>query len=249
MTDYVDLEEDKHWLGILTADGWSPMEHAPVNTEVEAHIAQSFGEPHTVLHETMSKFVHLDIHVIPPSNGRDFTTYVTSGMSDLPTRAPEGHSDWERAELVMALPGYPQTHVDELGRYHYMIDHLRNYARRPHAMGHCFILGDTIGTGDADEMIGPDTRLCGHLLSRPIVSPIVNAMDAFRATLSTGECVNFLTLQPVHADELNLKAKQSADVLIDLLEATNVFELYDPDRASVAPQKERGFSLKRLFGG
>ena len=82
-----------------------------------------------------------------------------------------------------------------------------------------------------------------------IVTPVVDPMDAFRAILTTGEAVNFLALEPLHADELDIKLKQGSEVLIDQLEAAGVYELYDPDRASVAMQKPKGFSLKRLFGG
>jgi len=249
MPDHIELREDEDWATILASDGWAPMDRGAPSEEVEAHIARCFGEPAIVLHETLSKFVHLDIHVIAPSNGRDFTTYVTCGMSDRPTKAPSAYSDWERAELVIALPGPPQAHVDAEGRWHYMIDHLRNYARRPHAMGLCFILGDTIGTVDAEETVGPDTRLSAFVLTRAVASPIGDPMDAFRATLSTGAVVNFLALEPIHADELDLKTQQGSDVLIERLEEAKAFELYDCNRASVAPRKARGFSLKRLLGG
>jgi hypothetical protein len=137
-----------------------------------------------------------------------------------------------------------------MGRHHYLIDHLRNYARRPHAMGLCFILGDTIGAMEPDETIGPDTRMTAHLLARPVLTPVVDAMDAFRMTASTGEIVNFLALEPIHDDELDLKLKQGSHVLIEQLEDAGHFELYDPNRASVvAPPKAKGFSLKRMFGG
>ena len=249
MPDHIELVEDEEWATVLAGDGWAPMDRAPLGEDIDAHIGRCFGAAERVLHETLSKFVHLDVHVIPPSPGRDFTTYVTSGMSDRPTKAPSAYSDWERAELVMALPGPPQAHIDAEGRRHYLIDHLRNYARRPHAIGHCFILGDTIGTADVEEPVGPDTRLSAYVLARPVVTPIVDPMDAFRAGLSTGEVVNFLALQPIHADELELKTQQGSDVLIERLEAANVFELYNPNRPSVAQQKARGFSLKRLLGG
>ena len=249
MADYVDLNEDQEWSAILSGDGWSRLSHPPLNNEVEDHIARCFGEPETILCETLSKFVQLDIHVIPPSAGRDFTTYVTSGMSDRPSQAPDGFADWARAELVMALPGSPRAHIDAAGGRHYLIDALRNYARRPHAMGTCFLLGDTIGTTEPDEEIGPDTRLSAYLLARPLLTPIVQASDAFRASLSTGEAVTFLALQPIHADELELKQQQGSEALVERLETAGVYELYDPDRPSVAMQKPKGFSLKRLFGG
>lgn len=249
MTEHIDLDEDEDWAAALMSDGWSSMSHAPHNWEVDAHIRCSFGQADSVLHEQLSKYVRLDVHVIRPTPDRAFTTYVTSGMSDLAMKAPDGFADWRRAELVVALPGPPEAHVDARGRRHYLIDHMRNYARRPHAVGSCFILGDTIGPFDGEESIGADTRLSAHVLTRPVVTPIVDAMDAFRASLSTGEAVNFFALEPIYDDELDLKLNQGSDVLIARLEAANAFELYDPHRPSVATQKARGFSLKRLLGG
>ena len=249
MTSHIDLDENEEWVAALTADGWGPMEHAAHNWEVKAHIHTAFGQSEAILHEPLSKFVRLDIHVIVPANGRTFTTYVTSGMSDLAVKAPEGYADWRRAELVIALEGSPESHVDEAGRRHYMIEHLRNYARRPHAIGNCFILGETIDPFDPDETIGLDTRLSAHLLTRPVVTPIIDVMDAFRLNLSGGEVVNFLALTPIHADELELRKLQGPDVLIERLETAGVTELYNPNRPSVALQKTKGFSLKRLFGG
>ena len=249
MSEHIDLEEDEEWTAALTADGWSKMDHTPHSWEIDAHIRSAFGQAQVVLHEQLSKYVHLNIHVIGPSDGRAFTTYVTSGMSDLPMNAPDELSEWRRAELVIALPGPPEAHVDAAGRRHYLIDQMRNYARRPHALGTYFILGDTIDPFDPDESIGPDTQLAAHLLGRPMITPIIDGMDAFRATLSTGETVNFLALEPIHADELDLKVKQGSEELIERLEAAGVTELYEPSRPSVADEKGRGFSLKRLLGG
>jgi hypothetical protein len=248
MADHLDWAEDEEWAAALIADGWSRMDHPPHNAEVDEHIRRCFGESVSVLHERLSKFVHLDIHIIPPSRGRTFTTYVTSGMSDVAMKVPMGLTDWARAELVLALPGPPEAHVDANGRRHYLIDLMRSYARRPHALGAFYSLGATIGPLDETETLGPDTQLSACMLTRPVLTPIVEAINAFRASLSAGEVVNFMALEPIHADELELAEKRGADELIEKLEAAQVFELYTPARPSVA-RASKGFSLKRLFGG
>jgi hypothetical protein len=243
MTNAFDFDEDEEWTAALAADGWGPMEHAPINAEIDAHIRRCFGEPATILHEHLSKFVNLDVYVIAPTRGRTFTTYVTSGMSDQPMAAPVGLPEWTRAELVIALQGPPEMHVDADGHFHYLIEQLRAYARRPHAVKSYYMLGDTVGPLD-EEPLGPDTQMDAAIFSRPVLSPIIDAMAAFRAHLSNGEVVNFLAVEPIHADELELRAKRGADALIPRLEAAQVFELYNPERPSVAPQK---FSLMRMF--
>jgi hypothetical protein len=244
MTNAFDFEEDEDWTAALAADGWKAMAHEPINREVDEHIRRCFGEPDTVLHEHLSKYVHLDVFVIAPSRGRTFTTYVTSGMSNRPLEAPVQLPDWSRTELVLALPGSPEDHVDGNGQFHYMIEQLRAYARRPHAVGSYYLLGHTIGPLD-DDPLGPDTEMVAAVLSRAVISPVVDSLAAFRAHLDSGECVNFLAVEPIYADELELKMKRGPDALIERLEASQVFELYNPTRASVAPQK---FNLKRMFG-
>jgi hypothetical protein len=244
MTNAFDFDEDEDWAAALTADGWAPMTHDPINQEVGEHIRRCFGEPDTVLHEHLSKYVHLDVFVIAPSRDRTFTTYVTSGMSDRPMQAPVQMPEWSRAELLIALPGPPEDHVDEQGRFHYLIEQMRAYARRPHAVGSYYTLGQTVGPLD-DDPIGPDTEMTAAVLSRAVLSPIIDSIAAFRASLSTGEAVNFLAVEPIYPDELELKMKRGPDALIQRLEGAQAFELYNPARASVAPQK---FNLKRMFG-
>jgi hypothetical protein len=244
MTNAFDFDEDEDWTAALAADGWTTMTHEPINLEVAEHIRRCFGEPDTVLHEHLSKYVHLDVFVIAPSRGRTFTTYVTSGMSDRPMQTPVQLPEWSRAELVIALPGPPEDHVDGNGRFHYMIEQMRAYARRPHAVGSYYMLGHTVGPLD-DDPIGPDTDMTAAVLSRAIISPIVDSIAAFRTLLSTGEAVNFLAVEPIYPDELELKLKRGPDALIQRLEGAQVFELYNPARPCVAPQK---FNLKRMFG-
>lgn len=58
----------------------------------------------TVFHEIISDKVHIDIHVVAPSKKFPWYTLVTSGMSDVPMRAPEQYPDLAFAELFLCLP-------------------------------------------------------------------------------------------------------------------------------------------------
>jgi hypothetical protein len=71
---------------------------------IEAHIEKWIGKPATVFHELISDKVHIDIHIIPPSESRRCYTLVTSGMSDRPMKAPEQRPDLAYAELFLSLP-------------------------------------------------------------------------------------------------------------------------------------------------
>ncbi len=71
---------------------------------IENHIERYVGKPEHVFHELASDMVHIDLHIVPPSEDQDFYTIVTSGMSDRPMAAPEGAEEYRYAEMVIALP-------------------------------------------------------------------------------------------------------------------------------------------------
>jgi hypothetical protein len=230
----------------LWQEGWRPLNHGPLNEEVEAHIERCFGKASTVVHELLSLHVHLDVNVIPPSRGRRFTTYVTSGMSDLPMKVPDpiGPKSWSRAELVIALPGPPESHED-----HYLIDRMRNLARYPHIAGTWLGLGHTL-QAEGGEALGDDTRLSGFVFGMPIACPLTSSIEAFELTLETGELVHFFALVPIYPEELALKLKDgNSDRLFELLDAAQATELYAPNRSNgalIAPPKSRGLFAKFL---
>ena len=55
---------------------------------VARHLTAHVGEPAWVYHELMSDKVHLDVHVVEPSERFPFHVLCTSGMSDLPMTLP-----------------------------------------------------------------------------------------------------------------------------------------------------------------
>src|ERR1700751_6089809 len=71
---------------------------------IERHIQKHVGNPGLVLHEVGSRYVHVDVHIVPPQSGRDFSTLITSGMSDRPMNVPEQAKGLEYAELILCLP-------------------------------------------------------------------------------------------------------------------------------------------------
>ena len=49
-----------------------------------------FGEDAIVLHEVISELVHIDVHVVKPTDERPYYTLITSGMAERPMTVPEG---------------------------------------------------------------------------------------------------------------------------------------------------------------
>ena len=72
--------------------------------QISAHIHQYLGEVETVFHEVVSDTVHIDVHLVKPSDDCSFIRLVTSGMSDLPMMIPEGSPVPQYLELMMTLP-------------------------------------------------------------------------------------------------------------------------------------------------
>jgi hypothetical protein len=83
----------------------------------------------------------------------------------------------------------------------------------------------------------------------PVVAPIVEALDAFELTLSTGETVLFCGLVPLHADELAFKLEHGADALMQRLDKAGVTEVWDPGRPSVLAAPIRPSGWRKWFGG
>jgi len=58
--------------------------------QISDHVERHIGPIESVFHEIISDTVHVDVHFVPPTEARPWTTLVTSGMSDRPMAAPEG---------------------------------------------------------------------------------------------------------------------------------------------------------------
>ena len=85
--------------------------------EISAHVEKVFGPFDTVIHESVSGFIHVDVLPVPPSDARPYWTLVTVGMSDRAITVPRELTkakDWDRAELMMVLPADWARDVDDL---------------------------------------------------------------------------------------------------------------------------------------
>ena len=77
------------------------MSETPYARHIEKHFDEIVGEHDNVLHEKVSQYVHTDVHIIQPTNERQYYTLYTTGMSGLPMCKDK---DIKYAELVMFLP-------------------------------------------------------------------------------------------------------------------------------------------------
>jgi Suppressor of fused protein (SUFU) len=201
---------------------------------IEAHILQHVGPPESVLHEIVSDLVHIDIQLIPPAQGRDFYTLVTTGMSDLPMQTPAGLEDYRYAELLICLP--PDWRVPALYQLdadeqdYWPIRWLKLLARFPHEYDTWLWASHTLPNGDPPQPFASNTRLCGALVDIPMLFG-----EAFLTLdIRPNKTIHFLSFIPIYREEMELKLKSGYDALIELLNKAGVTELLEPKRKNVA---------------
>lgn len=206
---------------------------------VTEHIERHLGKIDTVYHELISDLVHIDVHVIPPSEARPCWTLVTSGMSERPMNPPPQLREQLEvdlyAELVISLPpDWPmeQSAWDDEANY-WPIRWLKMIARLPHEYDTWVGFGHTIPTGDPAEPYADNTKLCCMLLLPGITLP----EEMHQLKLPDGREVDFFALYPLYEDEMNFKLKKGTDALLERFEEHQVLDIVDIHRKSVCPKR------------
>jgi hypothetical protein len=212
---------------------------------ISQHITRWIGAPATVFHELLSDKVHIDVHIVAPSEKFPWYTLVTSGMSDRPMDAPAEHRDWAYSELYLCLP--PDWKMGDedwkSDRYYWPVKALKYLARFPHQYSTWLWYGHTIPNGDPPEPVSAHTKLCAFVLLKPHCVPA----GFHELKINDGKTIRFFALVPMHGDELALKMRKGAEAFERTLVAAGRSELLDPDRPSVITPGKPGF-FRRLFG-
>lgn len=115
---------------------------APFVEQRETEYVRRFGPYSQVYHELQPIIPHIDVYVHPPHGERDFTTLITSGMSDNPMPTPPGPSS-PRAELVLYV-----AEATEL-----CVDLLRFLAQLPYKQKIWYSYGSTMTNGQPPRPI------------------------------------------------------------------------------------------------
>ena len=146
--------------------------HADDERLVE-HLEEYLGESAMVWHEIVSDRIHLDIHVFPPDDDRDYYVLVTSGASALPMTMPADVDAPDRIELCMLLPAdWP---LDEKAfkddRNYWPIRVLKQLGRLPHDLSSWLGTGHSIPNGDPAKPYAGDAPYAGVVLLPPVELP------------------------------------------------------------------------------
>ena len=215
--------------------------------EVSAHMDRVLGPSAQVFHEIISHLVHVDVHIVEPTEARPHFVLYTTGMSERPMTVPEQQmresgadpDAFRYAELLIALPrdwfgsgGYAQANLKD-ERVYWPIRMLKFLARMPHEYDTWFGAFHTIPNGDPPQPVAKGTGLAGV-----IILPAVMLDEADRvATLSDGRRVNLLQLFPLYPEEFDLKLRDGSDALMAAMDQRGISWIVDTNRPSVARRK------------
>jgi Suppressor of fused protein (SUFU) len=188
---------------------------------VTRHIERGVGPIDFVLHESQSHLVRIDVHHVPPRNGRNFHTLVTSGMSDRAMLVPEGAEKLAYCELFLLLP--PEWDVS-IG---WPVRLLRNLARYPHERETWLGCGHTIRNGESAAPFGSEVSFGGALLTHPVTLGTELAELSLRT-----RAIHFYQVVPLHREEIRFALRHGSDALLARFAQLQTSDVADPLRAS-----------------
>ncbi len=207
---------------------------------ISEHIARHIGPIYSVFHEITSEIVHVDVHYVRPTTGRDYITLVTSGMSDLPMNVPAECVDFRYAELLINLPpDWPiskEAFEDE--NNFWPVRCLEWLARYPHREKTWLGWGHTWATGDPPAPLAPDVPFTSFLIELPLSA----GPEFYRLEVAPAKTINFYALVPLYTEEMNVKLRKGTEHLEKLFDRHGIDDIVDVGRRNVAKS-----GLSRLF--
>ena len=204
--------------------------------DLSRHIEEHVGPISMVHHELISPYVHVDVHHVEPTPERPWHVLVTTGMSSRPMTTPEGvPDDCRHAELVVSLPA--DWEVSEASfkdeRNYWPVRLLKFLARLPHEYGTWLGSAHSIPNGDPAEPYAPDTQLSGVMLLPSVTLPA----EFHELERPDNATVRFWSLYPLYPEEMNLKLRKGAEVILEHFERAGITDVIDKGRPNVAAKK------------
>ena len=212
----------------------TPKESGVYAQEVEAHFDALFpGRDSRVLHEIVSDLVHIDVHVMWPTQEQDFFVVYTTGMSDLPMTPDSSipakdRKDLELAELFLFLPGSWPLSKDapppEVGWW--PIQTLKFMARFPHQYHTWLGWGHTMPNGPDYAPLDSSVGFGGVVFAG-------GEGRLGRLDTQDGRRLSLLHLIPAYKEEIEYKLKYGMNALMDRFQEEKVSVVLDPHRPNL----------------
>ncbi|MGG4147594.1 suppressor of fused domain protein, partial [Paenibacillus algorifonticola] len=178
--------------------------------EVLQHITDCLGPiSQTIGEATAGGNVQINIHIIYPSDERNYITLVTSGMSDGPIDESEKGEKYKYAELLLKLPANWPINQWKDDKCNWPIHWLRRLAILPHLHEGWLNEYVTIPNGEPPQPLASNTQLSCIILCRAL-DP---GLD--RLPRSDGFVINFYTLVPIYSEERTIANNYSRKFFLE----------------------------------
>lgn len=194
------------------------------------HVGRAVAPVTLVYHDRDRRWIHLDVHIVPPAPDRPHFTLITSGMAERPLRgAAIVGRDRERlwTELVMSVPRDWRFGEGSLAdpRWYWPIGWLRSLARHAHRTGVGYRAGETIGPLSPAGFPKAPTFDAALFVESSRIPPLE----------VVGREIRFLAVCPLWPAELQHARTAGARSLREALAAMgHDLEKVEPDRPSVS---------------
>ncbi|MFS0765690.1 MULTISPECIES: suppressor of fused domain protein [Peribacillus] len=219
------LEKQKGW-STVTETNDNDQDHHHVILE---HVAKYFGPIKKTISETVpGSRVSVNIHIIPPSINKDFTTLVTTGMSDEPMDYSDKESVFKYAELLLKLPSsWIVENEDMKDQNHYWpLGWLRKVAHIPHIYDGWLKEGVILPNGESPQPFASNTKLSCIMVCRPQESEMDNVPT------KQGN-IHIYTLVPIYEEERNLALEKGHEYLLKRMSEKRISDVLDIHRVNV----------------
>lgn len=202
---------------------------------ISRHIEEYVGEVDGVFHEIVSDLVHVDVHIVRPTDQRPFHTLVTSGMSDRPMNVPAGAEMFQYAELMIYLPAdWPLDESDLKDESNYWpIRLLKVLARLPHEYDTWLAMDHTVPNGDPPEPYAPNTGFVCAMLA----VPEMESEDFWRLEIDEEKTINFFAVVPLYPEETTFKLKRGPERLLQRFGREDIPQVIDVSRKNVCRKR------------
>jgi hypothetical protein len=193
---------------------------------VPRHVERRVGRIDFALHESQSHLVRIDVHHVPPRNGRPFHTLVTSGMSERAMSVPASAPHLAHAELFLLLPPEWNTSIV------WPVRLLQQLARYPHERETWLGCGHTVLNGTSAKPFASGLPFCAALLTHP-----VTLESDFSELRLRNRTIHFYQVVPLYREEIRFALRHGCDALLARFAQYQTSDVADPLRASAIRER------------
>ncbi|WP_425615241.1 suppressor of fused domain protein [Anatilimnocola sp. NA78] len=215
--------------------------------EIVMHFEAKLGPVHPFgLQEVAATGLPVAIHVVPPSEGHNYITLFTTGMSANRMNVPADLENFRFAELMIQLPpdwpipGFKgktkksgffgfgkKTEKEPAGGSLWPFQWLQTIARYPAESG-SFLGGPGVifANGDPPESVAPGVPYTAFLL-----------INVEEITCVDGKKIQLFQLLPLYTEERQLEIRDGLPALLTTLDRNNISWVVDLKRKNVGTDK------------